>query len=547
MNGRRDSPWGAGVRTAAAALLGLATAAAAQGPPGSFSDVVDVRVVNIEIVVTDRHGVAVRGLRASDFVLEIDGEPVDIDYFTEVQGGRALTAEGTGATDLPAIPAVVAGEPVGTSYLVFLDDQFTFEEDRNRVLTGIEADLGLLGPRDRMAIVAFDGRRLEMLSSWSQSPEELRRALRQAGLRPTEGLTRLIELRQYEAGAGSRPGVPSRGFELDSDTKAYVLRLADQVDRSIDAAAATLRSFAKPPGRKVMVLVTGGWPYSPTEFVNADLSRGAELRLVEGEPLFAQLSDTANLLGYTLYPADASGMGTRWNEDPVSASRVAPGSTALHSARRATRQFSTRFLARQTGGEPLLFDHADRAFGAAVADTRSYYWLGFTPDRQWDDAAHDVQVRTRDGELQVRSRQGYLDSSRSTEVTMSVESAFLFGGLPETPQLSVALGAWQKAGFRKMEIPLTISLPMRELTFLPVGAGVAAEVELRIAVEDEGLDRADIPVVPIRLDGAKPPSDGDVFEYTVPLRLRRQKHRALIALHDVASGRIFAAGVDIEP
>jgi VWFA-related protein len=545
----RIVPTGRGAALWMSAVSGLVftTAAAAQAPPETFSEVLDVRVVNLEVVVTDRDGVPVRGLRASDFVLEVDGEAVDIDYFSEVQGGRALSAEGDGATTLPAIPAVVAGEPVGTSYLVFVDDYFTFEDDRNRVLDGIEADLPLLGPRDRMAIVAFDGHGLDMLSSWSQSASELGRALAKARQRHADGLMRLAELRQYEGGAQLPRRFVARGVELDAETKAYVLRLSDQVDRAIDAAAATLRSFAKPPGRKVMVLVTGGWPYSATEFVNADLMRSAQLDLVEGDELFSQLSDTANLLGYTLYPADASGLGSRWNEDPGSASRVVPGSLDLQLARRATRQFSTRFLARETGGEPLLFDRANRALNEVVADTRSYYWLGFTPDRGWDDAAHDVHIRTRGGELEVRSRRGYLDSSRSTEVTMSVESAFLFGGLPEAPQLSVALGAWEKSGFRKMEVPLTISLPMSEITFLPARDGVAADLELRIAVEDEGQSRADIPVVPIHLEGSAPPTAGEMFQYTVPLRLRRQKHRALVALYDVTSGRIYSAGVEIEP
>ena len=146
------------------ALL-LAPALCAQGEPESrlFSEVVDVRVVNIEVVVTDRDGVQVRGLGSKDFVLEVDGDEVPIDYFSEVRGGQALTGPSEGPTDLPAIPALVPGEPVGTSYLVFVDDFFTFKEDRDRVLEGIANDLPLLGPSDRMAIVAYGGKRLEML------------------------------------------------------------------------------------------------------------------------------------------------------------------------------------------------------------------------------------------------------------------------------------------------------------------------------------------------------------------------------------------------
>jgi hypothetical protein len=142
MRSQRESPapwtarsvlWAKGAALILASVHGLPAQETEPRPqPETFSDVVDVRVVNVEVVVTDRQGVPVRGLRAEDFVLEVDGAPVAIDYFTEVRGGQALTTEGLGATELPAIPTVVAGEPVGTSYLVFVDDHFVFEEDRNR-------------------------------------------------------------------------------------------------------------------------------------------------------------------------------------------------------------------------------------------------------------------------------------------------------------------------------------------------------------------------------------------------------------------------------
>jgi len=530
-------------------LLASSLAAAQEDlPPGTFSEIVDVRVVNIEVVVTDRDGVPVRGLGADDFVLEVDGSQVAIDYFSEVRGGQAIAEPGTGGSDLPSIPALVPGQPVGTSYLVFIDDYFTFKEDRDRVLDGVEADLGLLGAKDRMAIVAFDGRQLEMLTSWTNSRPELERGLDVARGRPTKGLQRLAELRSFERNADSRPrrGINST-FELDSETKAFILQLSDQIDRMLRGAAATLRSFAKPPGRKVMLLINGGWPYSPTEFVEADYRGSTELSLVEREQLFRQVSDTANLLGYTLYPADASGLGSRWNEDPAAASRVGAGSTALYSARLSSRQYSSRYLASETGGQPLLYENADRALGRAMEDTRSYYWLGFSPTRAWDDRNHEVEVRTRNGDLEVRTRQGFLDSSRTTEVTHRVESELLFGSPDRDSELEVTFGDWRRAGFRKVELPMTLSIPMSSFTFVPDGQGVAAEIELRIAVEDSSFRMADIPVIPIRLEGEDQPGPDARWEYTVPLRLRRQKHRGMIALYDVASGTIFTSGVVIEP
>ena len=61
--------------------------------PGVFEEVIDVRVIHVETVVT-RRGEPVHGLDADDFVLEVDGEPVPIEYFTEVRGGLSLVPAG---------------------------------------------------------------------------------------------------------------------------------------------------------------------------------------------------------------------------------------------------------------------------------------------------------------------------------------------------------------------------------------------------------------------------------------------------------------------
>ena len=85
---------------AAMALLLLLAAAVApvaaqqDDLPAVFSEVIDVRVVNIEVVVTDKQGNRIHDLVASDFELLVDGEPTPIDYFTEIAEGLAReTAE----------------------------------------------------------------------------------------------------------------------------------------------------------------------------------------------------------------------------------------------------------------------------------------------------------------------------------------------------------------------------------------------------------------------------------------------------------------------
>ena len=168
-------------RLAAVAGLVLAVlpAAAQESPlPDLFSEVIDVRVVNVEVVVTDREGNRIRGLDAADFELRVDGESVPVDYFTEIDEGIARTnAEGDA---IGAVSSLVAGEPVATNYLVFIDEYFAVRRDRDRVLERLEQDLGRLGAHDRVALVAFDGQNVSQLTDWTGSRDVLRGAFGEA-------------------------------------------------------------------------------------------------------------------------------------------------------------------------------------------------------------------------------------------------------------------------------------------------------------------------------------------------------------------------------
>src|SRR3954468_14043082 len=131
-------------------ILSLSAAGVrAQETPPAFGESIDVRVVNVEAVVTDRQGKRVTGLKPSDFRLRVDGKEVPIEYFSEVEDGQALAAPAGAPADKPEAQATVQGVTegkVGTYYLVFIDDYFSIALHRDTVLKGLKADLGRLGP-----------------------------------------------------------------------------------------------------------------------------------------------------------------------------------------------------------------------------------------------------------------------------------------------------------------------------------------------------------------------------------------------------------------
>lgn len=542
----------------ALSIFALAPLAAQQPPADSasaFGEQIDVRVVNVEVVVTDKQGNRVTGLGPGDFRLRVDGKEVPVQYFTEVRGGQAVALEEAGSGQSSAVaglPALAPGSPVGTSYLVFIDDYFSIAARRDEVLRSLMDSLGHLGPEDRMAVVAYDGRKIDMLSNWSDSDRALSRGFQQAMGRQAYGFQRLAELRTYEASrrlTGTLGTVDSRSAfsnRVDLEELSYMELISDQVQRSVMAAVSTMRGFAAPPGRKVMILLSGGWPYSPADYVVNNPNRPILNREVQsGEQLFAPLVDTANLLGYTIYPVDVPGVESTGPD----ASDGAPRTNGLLNLREQEVHAGLEFTARQTGGKALINGLRAEALQTAEGDTRSYYWLGFTPERQRNDKRHDIRVDVLREGLQVRSRDNYLDLARNTEVSMMVESALLFGNPPGAASMPMEVGKPVAKGRREIEVPITIAIPLSSMTVVPLDGKHVAELELRISVLDEKGNRSAVPVIPIRLTADKPPAEqpGQYVRYDTTLKMRKIRQHLIAAIYDPLSGKITTAEADVVP
>ena len=558
---------------AAAMLLGATPDASAQqasDQPGVFGEIIDVRVINVEVVVTDKEGNRVPGLTPDQFRLLIDGEEVPIEFFTEIRSGIAMGAPGV-EEGMEFAPGTAAGQAVGTSYLVFIDDFFSVAQDRKIVLDSLKTDIQALGPEDRMAIVAFDGRDLEMLTSWTSSIDKLEEAIEEARERPARGLQRISERNRFDDTdqvyqISELLRYDDRQVSLDTylspEERFYANMLAGQVERAVQGAAATLRSFAAPPGRKVMLLASGGWPYLPSEYVVSDFRRTVYDTMVPGGgKMFRPLTETANRLGYTIYPIDVPGFDRtaadpsrslagqqfRRVRDPFPQGRGVGGRNSTF-VRENEVHYALQFMAEETGGEALLNSNRRGAFRHIQEDTRSYYWLGFTPSWQGDDVYHEVTIEVTDPSLKVRNRSGFQDLSRVQETTMFVESALLFGSPPSENPLRLTFGRPEKGGFKKMLVPLRIDIPLEQLVFLPSSeGGNQAHLELRVAVIDEKGAQADIPVIPILISGPGEPTPGSYYSYDVSLKMRRETHRAVVAVYDQASGTILSGTAEVSP
>ncbi|MEM1180110.1 MAG: VWA domain-containing protein [Acidobacteriota bacterium] len=536
--------------TVAAALLALLIVPPAfsqnADPAELFGDVVDVRVVNLEVVV-EKGGDRVHDLTAEDFELTVDGQPIPIEFFTEVRGATAVAPFDPDVTGPSTVPALAPGEAVGTRYLVFIDDLFTITPYRNRVLKQLKKDLSFLGPDDSMAIVAFNGKSIDLLSTWSRSERELTSALRKAIDRPTQGLRFRSfrdlndDFRFAEARTGfaaDRFGPFARGA-VGPGQRAYT-----EVTDLVDAAASTLRAFAQPEGRKTMLLVSGDWPAIDAGF---EFDQPVGFAAYQSYGLFTPLVDTANLLGYTVYPVDAAGVETRFTDASVGSLRQASLQRQFSRNREFLQESTLVNIAEETGGRALLDGASRFALARVFEDTRSYYSIGFTPTWLANDERHsvDIDVPGLRG-AKIRMRRSFTDVSPGTEATLRLESAQLFDlPLPSAGALTASFGEPQDKGWRKVLVPLDVQIPLDLVTKLPVDGGWASRLELRVAVTDDRGDRADIPVVPVVLKGDVAPTPGATETFTTFLKMRERPHRVLISLVDATSGDELSTRIDI--
>ncbi|HSL85155.1 MAG TPA: VWA domain-containing protein [Thermoanaerobaculia bacterium] len=547
-------------RPAAALLLTVTCLLAAPGGSSqehdvleSFGESLDVVVVGVEAVVTDRDGNRVPGLEREDFRLLVDGRETPIAYFSEVREGREVVAGGEVAEEAAPAP----GEPATTNHLVFIDDYFGIRNYRNTVLKGVRDRLSSLPAGDRMAIVAFDGEEIDVLAAWTTSRDELARCFDRALKRPANGLFRAHERRRRgEEGPWTDDLVRER-----------------ELDRVLSAVRSTLRILPRPEGRKVLLLLGGGWPIRSPGSLTGSGNPGSEQAAGESwsltfddRALVGAMADAANLLGYTVYPVDLHGLRSGGADVEQEAPRVdalglAEASSAPHTVE-LLRQGTLRYLADETGGRALFFSDRTQALDTVLADIRSYYSLGFTPPLRGTGRRHGVRLEVRRPGLQVRARSGYRDLSQEAELDLLVEAALRFdvagdgepagsapGGAPDADAspLTVTLGEPRRQPGRTMQVFLRLEVPWRELTFLPSGGSLVSRLEVRVAARDRKGELSEMARVPFNVVHESPPDPDSILRWGSDVTLRRERHALVVSLYDAVSGKALTQRVDVEP
>ena len=395
----------------------------AQTTPKPQDDVVRVytELVQTDVMVFDKQGKFVNGLKADNFELRVDGKPRPIQAFEQITAGsneESQLAAARGATTVNLKRPV----PLDRGRIVFF-----YIDDLHMDLSGTQAAKKVIssfidkdmGQNDQAAIASATGQ-IGFLQQLTNDRMVLRTALDRLKPRsyPTRDTTR-PPMSEYEALLIERrdrdvlevfvtetirlnPGITRESAEalVQSRADSLLSYSATLTQNSLLGLKALVKTARNLPGRKVVFLLSGGFQVHNRR---GDLT--SDLR---------DITYAAAKSGVVIYSMDTRGLVSSLSD--ASTEELFDPSGQLDRATRGElfeSQNGMNALAVDTGGK-AVFDTNDLRQGLAPAlkETATYYLIAWKPDTasQKQSRFRDVEVKlVGHPDLTVRVRKGYFD------------------------------------------------------------------------------------------------------------------------------------------
>lgn len=397
---------------------------------------VNTELVQTDVVVLDKSGKFADGLRAEQFELRVNGKPQAISFFERVTAGSinedAQLAAARGGGGSGARPASTGGgapaRPLdrGRNVLFFVDDlhlsHASLARTRTLLLRFVEEQMG----QNDQAMIATASNQLGFLQQLTDDRRVLRAAV--SRLSPREVTVRdfarpaMTELQALaidqndpnvlnyfvEAVLRENPTFGNQQSARNSAESQVRQRANQLVHTSTTAAANTLyslrnmlRTLAPMPGRKIIYLISDGFPI--------------ETRRSDMTETLRRVTDAAVRAGAVVYTLDARGLTADVAGVPEAASDAVPDRTgqlfagAINEA--TARQEPLRLIAEDTGGRALLNTNAlADALAKAFKETSVYYLLAWRPETAEGRSAKfqrlEVSIKDRP-DVSVHVQRGY--------------------------------------------------------------------------------------------------------------------------------------------
>ncbi|MGK2859332.1 MAG: VWA domain-containing protein [Thermoanaerobaculia bacterium] len=464
---------------------------------------VEVRVVNVDAVVTDKSGKHAPGLKKEDFEVREGGQPREITNFLEVStaAGTLAPRDATDPQTGPApaaAPASTAGiERRGRKIVVFLDQNTLQPRNRNRVIDAAGSfATETMRPGDETMIVTFD-KSMTIALQFTGDPAVVTQTLTRLKGETVGGVI-TAQRRTRAQNEILQAILDDEPADLLGICQIYAATVQQDANQTIGALQGLMTALSPIPGRKVLVFATEALPARPGAdmFYFLDGIKGmlpggglglnpiVEISKYDIAPRIQALGDTANASGFTLYPIFAKG-----NTDDVAGAEMAGSLTynfgqAMNMSRDIARTNDAEplsTLANRTGGRMSMGGNdLSVAFDGITADLENYYSIGYRPEGERSGVSRSVVVKVSNPELRVRTKSSFLERTLENEIEETVAAALFYPVDRNDLGVTISTTAPQVQADGTMSTKLRIDLPTANMALLPQGDDLAGSIVIYI-------------------------------------------------------------------
>jgi VWFA-related protein len=507
--------------------------------PAVFQDRTEVNVVNVDVVVTDRDGQPVTGLKPGDFVLLHNGEAVEISNFFAVEGGKPLTlvpvaagaAEETAEVQEPASTAIEEAAPPAEdrtlSLILFVDDANIQPAGRKKAFNRLrEFLLKELRPDTRVMLVSQDTE-MKVRLPFTNVPHEVFAVLEEMEKESPVGprfeleqrnLLRAMRDINVEAGIPSlgvkgdgdlSPGEMTEGVAMQADS--LIPQLRSYAEQRMVHAKGTLRALRQfvdtaaglPGSNKAVLYVSDGLPLRPGEAVYEAYSRrmealgGSRYANPEGEAARDDLTqdfrdvvahaNASKVTFYSLYTAPQASDSRGSAADVAGAGgNFGTFDAGFERGEEAQAQASLRMIAEGTGGR---FGATPASFQGVLqgvyTDFDNRYSLGFIAPRLPSGTLRAIEVKVPNHrDWTVRFRDTFREKSPDDITSSRVLSALALDSMENPLGISLVAQPEKKAEKGTYIVPLRIQVPLGKLVLVPGETVHQAQISMFVAARD---------------------------------------------------------------
>jgi len=550
------------IAIAGAAIAAPILIAQQQTPPQASSteiprlvESIDVRVINIDVVVTDRKGKPITGLKQDDFELLENGLLKPITNFYEVESPRvALPAPATTtATPAPAPLPVRRAEEIPDTQkrriIFFIDNLSLHPFNRNRVFKEMkEFAKTTMRPGDE-AMIATYNRSLKVRVPFTRDVTVIQSTLDSIAGESALGISARSERTDTENRI--------RDAQTYDDAVAYARSYSQSIEhdlrQSVSSLNGLLSTLAGVEGKKILVLTSEGFPMQPGRemfyFIDevgkeknwSGTSSMLEAMSFDGHAQIESVAKTANANGITVYAIHAAGLDAG-NEN--SAERSQPTPYTVSQAAMSNTTESMQLMADMTGGlASIRTNNFKNAFTHIAQDLDTYYSLGYRAGTERVDRQRAIQVRlkNRNRNYIVRSRQTFVEKSTYAEMSDRVVANALYPSKANDMKILTRIGTPVATAddtdlFR---VPVEIQIPMESLTLVPQGEEIySGGFDIYVVVANKDGDLSDVARKTHQIHVQKidmPKTKGKYYTYSVDLIMEKGLNKISVGVADAIS------------